>query len=355
MRSRFSQLLLAWYTLNHRNLPWRGIHDPYAIWISEIMLQQTQVNTVIPYYGRWMHKFPTLKALASSSEQVVLSEWEGLGYYSRARNLLRSAKIIQHELVGKFPSTVEGLLALPGIGKYTANAIASLVFGADVATLDANIRRVLARVFLMEKPARSLEGERELWQYAQKNVPSGKAGDYNQALMDLGATLCIPKKPQCDPCPLIPLCKAHRQGIEDSLPLLGGKPTIPHMTVTAAVITDHSKILIARRPSKGLLGGMWEFPGGKVEPGESLEECLAREIKEELGAIITVEKPIGTFHHAYSHFKVTLHCFWCKKTAGKFKALQHEELIWVRRADLGNYPMGKLDRMISKKLMTKQP
>jgi A/G-specific adenine glycosylase len=355
MRSRFSQLLLAWYSLNHRHLPWRGIHDPYAIWISEIMLQQTQVNTVIPYYGRWMDKFPTLKILATSSEQVVLSEWEGLGYYSRARNLLRSAKIIQHELGGEFPSTIEGLLALPGVGKYTANAIASLVFGADVATMDANIRRVLARVFLMEKPARSSEGERELWRYAQKNVPRGKAGDYNQALMDLGATLCTPQKPRCDPCPLIPLCEAHRQGIEESLPLLGGKPTIPHMTVTAAVITDHSKILIARRPSNGLLGGMWEFPGGKVELGESLEECLAREINEELGATITVEKPIGTFQHAYSHFKVTLHCYWCKKTAGKFEALQHEELVWVKREDLRNYPMGKLDRMISKELMTKHP
>lgn len=355
MRSRFSQRLLAWYSLHQRDLPWRGLHDPYGIWVSEIMLQQTQVNTVIPYYARWMKKFPTLKKLAASSEQDVLAVWEGLGYYSRAHNLLRTARIIQHELGGEFPSSLEGLLALPGIGKYTANAIASLVFGADVAALDTNIRRVLARVFLMNKPSRSLEGERELWQYAQKNVPRGKAGDYNQALMDLGATLCTPKKPRCDQCPLTTLCKAHRQGIEESLPLLSGKPTIPHMTVTAAVITDRSKILIARRPSKGLLGGMWEFPGGKVEPGESLEECLAREIKEELGAIITVEKPIGTFHHAYSHFKVTLHCFWCKKTAGTFKTLQHEELVWVKPEDLGNYPMGKLDRMISKELLTKRP
>ena len=265
--------------------------------------------------------------------------------------LLRTAKIIQHELGGEFPASVEGLLALPGIGKYTANAIASLVFDADVATLDANIRRVIARVFLMKKPARSPEGERDLWRYAQENVPHGKAGEYNQALMDVGATLCTPKKPLCNRCPLATLCEAHRKGVEESLPLLGSKPTIPHITVSAAAITNRSKVLIARRPSKGLLGGMWEFPGGKVESGESLEECLAREIKEELGAIITVGKSIGTFHHTYSHFKVTLHCFWCKKIEGEFRALHHEELTWVKPEDLRNFPMGKLDRTISKQLM----
>ncbi len=169
--------------------------------------------------------------------------------------------------------------------------------------------------------------------------------------MDVGATLCTPKKPLCNRCPLATLCEAHRKGVEESLPLLGVKPTIPHITVTAAAITNRSKVLIARRPSKGLLGGMWEFPGGKVESDESLEECLAREIKEELGAIITVGKSIGTFHHTYSHFKVTLHCFWCKKIEGKFRALQHEELTWAKPEDLGNFPMGKLDRMISEQLM----
>ncbi len=351
MQSRFSKLLLTWYSHHRRDLPWRGLSDPYPVWISEIMLQQTQVNTVIPYYRRWLKKYPTLKKLAASSEQDILTAWEGLGYYSRARNLLRTAKIIQKEINGKFPPSVEGLLALPGIGRYTANAIASLVFDADVATLDANIRRVIARVFLMKKPARSLEGERELWQIAQENLPKGNAGNYNQALMDLGASLCTPKKPLCDHCPFVQFCKARQQGIEESLPVLVSKSAIPHITVTAAVIVNHSKVLIARRPSKGLLGGMWEFPGGKVEPGESLKDCLAREILEELGAIITVGESIGTFHHTYSHFRVTLHCFRCNKINGKFKALHHEELAWVKPVDLENYPMGKLDRTISKELV----
>jgi A/G-specific adenine glycosylase len=348
--AEFSTKLLDWYARRGRSLPWRGSHNPYAIWVSEIMLQQTRVKTVIPYFERWMARFPSVATLAAASEQDVLSFWEGLGYYSRARNLHKAAKIVVEAYGGELPRDPTALRKLPGIGRYTAGAIASLAFGLDTATLDGNIRRVLARAFDVSEAADSPAGERTLWSLAGENLPKGRAGDYNQALMDLGATVCLPRYPACHACPVDELCKARALGVQEERPVLKPKVSVPHYVVTAAVLRRDGKVLLARRPSKGLLGGMWEFPGGKVEAGESLEACLVREIGEELAAGIRVGDPFGVYRHAYTHFRITLHAFLCELKDGEPRPVEAAELAWVAPADLGNYPMGKVDRQIARRL-----
>ncbi len=267
--SKLSTRILDWYSQHGRVLPWRDNPDPYSVWVSEIMLQQTRVDTVIPYFQRWMDRFPVVEKLAAATEQEVLSQWEGLGYYSRARNLYKAAGMIVEKYGGRLPDDLVELRKLPGVGKYTVGAIASMAFGVDAPTLDANIRRVFSRVFNVVEPADSAQGEKILWGLAEKHLPKGRAGDYNQALMDLGAAICLPHNPDCQHCPLKNLCKARMLGIQELRPALKPKYKIPHFIVTAAVIKRNGKILLAKRPSRGLLGGMWEFPGGKVEEGRN--------------------------------------------------------------------------------------
>ncbi len=318
------------------------------------MLQQTRVETVIPYFERWMVRFPSIVELAAASEQEVLSAWEGLGYYSRARNLYKAALIVMKEYGGNLPRELEALRSLPGIGRYTAGAIASMAFGQDVATLDANLRRVFARVFNVAEPADSPVGEEILWTLAGQHLPMGRAGDFNQALMDLGATICLSKKPRCLLCPLGELCQARRLGIQEKRPVLRPKAVVPHYTVAAAVIGRDGKFLLAKRSSKGLLGGMWEFPGGKIDTGETLEECLMREIREELAVEIRVGEPFGVYEHAYTHFRIRLHAFLCVLKCGEPSPIVAAELAWVSSADLGHYPMGKVDRQIARKLTERE-
>jgi A/G-specific adenine glycosylase len=350
-----AEALLNWYRKNARSLPWRRAQpDPYSVWVSEIMLQQTRVETVLPYYERWMRRFPTLASLAAAPLQEVLAAWEGLGYYSRARNLHRAVKIVLEEHGGAVPDDLQALRRLPGIGRYTAGAIASIAFGQDEPALDGNIRRVLARVFNVSKPARSPAGERRLWELAQANLPAGQAGDYNQALMDLGAQICTPRSPDCPSCPLEAHCQARALGIQELRPVLEARPETPHYTVTAAVIHRDSQLLISQRPPEGLLGGLWEFPGGKQLPGETLEGCLEREILEELGAKVLVGELFGVYRHTYTHFRVTLHAFCCTLADGAApQPLQVNDLRWVTREELAQFPMGKIDRQIAQRLLHK--
>ena len=351
MHTPFSKKILDWYDSHARELPWRGISDSYTVWISEIMLQQTRIETVIPYFERWMDQFPTVYELAAASQKDVLNLWEGLGYYSRARNLHRAAQVVVQKFGGNLPDDPEELRSLPGIGRYTAGAIASIAFGLDEAALDGNIRRVLARVFNVDVPARSIDGEKRLWSLAEENLPPGKAGNYNQALMDLGATVCTPKSPNCERCPLEELCQAYALGIQEQRPVKKTKSIIPHHTVTAAVIHRDGHILVVQRPDRGLLGGMWEFPGGKTEPGESLDACLKREICEELNMDIQVGEPFGIYEHAYTHFKVTLHAFSCTIIQGEPDLHEHKALRWLAPIEMEDYPMGKIDRQIARKLL----
>ena len=352
MISPVAEQLLAWYAASARRLPWRGHPDPYAVWVSEIMLQQTRVETVIPYFDRWMAQFPTVAALASADVQAVLGVWEGLGYYSRGRNLHKAARMVMDDFGGQIPHTAAELNSLPGVGRYTAAAIASMAFGQDVATLDGNIRRVLSRVFNMDLPARSPEGERRLWELAEEHLPAGRAGDYNQAWMDLGSAICTPRDPACERCPLAGLCQAQALGVQTERPVLPKKAPTPHYTVTAAVLERDGEVLIARRPENGLLGGMWEFPGGKVQSGESLPEGLQREICEELGAEIAVGEQLGVYRHAFTHFRITLHAFRCTLRSGEPSPLEASELRWVVPEALSDFPMGKVDRQIAAHLLT---
>jgi A/G-specific adenine glycosylase len=345
--STITRPLLNWYEQHARHLPWRDHPDAYAIWVSEIMLQQTRVETVIPYFERWMERFPTLTALASASQQEVLAAWEGLGYYSRARNLQRAAQEVVSRYGGKLPQSAQELRLLPGIGRYTAAAVASIAFGQDEPALDGNIRRVLARLFNVDIPLRSPQGERVLWELAEAHLPPGQAGAYNQALMDLGATICTPRTPQCEFCPLSEFCQAFALGIQEERPVVAPKTRVPHFTVTAAVIERDGAVLIARRPAKGLLGGMWEFPGGKVEPGEDLPACLRRELQEELGIDAAVGEQVGVYRHAYTHLRVTVHAFRCRLERGEPRPIQVSAVRWVSPGELGDYPMGKVDRQIA--------
>jgi len=354
--SPLATLLLKWYALNARHLPWRSPPgqqpDPYRVWVSEIMLQQTRVETAAPYYERWMAHFPSLAALARAPLQEVLAAWEGLGYYGRARNLQRAAQVVMQEYGGELPHDPQALLKLPGIGRYTAGAIASIAFGQDEPALDGNIRRVLARVFNVAEPARSPEGEQRLWALASANLPPGQAGNYNQALMDLGAMVCTPRDPACLNCPLAELCQARALGVQAERPVLKSRPALPHYIVTAAVIERQGRFLIAQRPLNGLLGGLWEFPGGKLQPGEDLASCLQREILEELEAAVSVGTSLGVFRHAYTHFRVTLHAFHCTLLNGhEPQAVQVDDLRWVNPDELSSYPMGKIDRQIAFRLV----
>ena len=350
MTTPIAKKLLYWYGINKRDLPWRDDPNPYAVWVAEVMAQQTRLETVTHYFERWMARFPTIAGLALASQQDVLTLWEGLGYYSRARNLHKAAQVVIEEHGGELPGNVKALQSLPGIGRYTAGAIASLAFGLDEAVVDGNVKRVMARLFTVDEMVDVPVGERKIWALAAENLPLGKAADYNQALMDLGAMVCLSNNPDCERCPLRDDCQAYASGRQAELPYMKPKAGIPHYTVTAAVIRKGARVLIAQRPEDGLLGGMWEFPGGKLEDGEDLRACLKREIKEELGVKISVDKEVGVFQHAYTHFKVTLHAFDCELRQGQPKPIQANDIRWVTLVEFDDYPMGKLDRQISQRL-----
>lgn len=353
MEENFSQALLAWYRQNARQLPWREFHSPYTTWISEIMLQQTRVETVIPYYLRWLNQFPDVAALAASDEQTVLNAWEGLGYYSRARSILKTARLLHEQYHDQLPADRQELEKLPGLGRYTAAAIASIAFGLDEVVLDGNVKRVLSRVWNLDIAVDTPAGEKLLWQKAEELLPHGEAGDYNQAVMDLGATLCTPRSPNCLLCPVQQICKARQLGLQAERPVMSEKKAIPHIQVVAAVLWRGDQVLIQRRPSQGLLGGLWEFPGGKIEAGETPPQALQREIREELELEIEVGEMLGTYHHAYTHFKVTLQAFHAEILSGQAQVHAASEIAWAKIDHLTDYPMGKIDRMISKDISLK--
>ncbi len=348
--NRWSDALLRWYAAERRDLPWRRTSDPYAIWIAETMLQQTRVEAVIPYYERWMRRFPTLASLASADEQEVLRLWEGLGYYRRARNLHLAAECVVTEWGGQLPHTVAELKQLPGIGPYTASAVAAIAFGEQTVALDGNLRRVLARLLDYAEDTRSAAGEQFLRQRALACIPAGKAGDFNQALMDLGAAVCLPEAPRCGQCPVSRFCVAYLHGTQSARPLRRVRRAIPERVAAAGVVRRNGRVLIGRRPPGGLLGGLWEFPGGKAEAGESIDGTLRRELREELGIEVEVMDALGSFAHAYTHFRVVVYVFECRLKSGEPQALEHTQIQWTPPASLGRLPMGKIDRGIATRL-----
>ena len=339
--------LLAWADIALRDLPWRRDRDPYKVWVSEIMLQQTRVETVIPYYEQWMARFPTLESLAKADLKDALKCWEGLGYYARCRNLHRAAKVVVDQYHGRVPDTREALLDLPGIGPYTVGAILSLAFDQDAAVLDGNVRRVFFRLFALADAPKQKATRQKLWSLAEMLLPSGRAGQFNEALMDLGATICTPKKPGCLGCPLQEVCRAYEIGDPESYPPRVPRPPLPHHTVAAGVIWRDGQLLIAQRPLDGLLGGMWEFPGGKQLPDESLAECLKRELDEELGIEVAVGEELTIVHHSFTHFRITLHAFECQYLGdGEPQAIGVRDWRWVSMQELDDYPFPVMDQRV---------
>ena len=338
--------LLDWYYRNRRDLPWRGEASPYRIWVSEVMLQQTQVATVIPYYERFLDRFPDVEALAAAPLEDVLKVWEGLGYYARARNMHKAAIELVEKYGGCFPEAYPELLSLPGFGEYTAGAVAAVAFGQPVPAVDGNVKRVIARLFALETDISRAPAARRMKKIAVALVDPDAPGDWTQAIMELGAVVCLPKSPKCLLCPVSNLCQGKLRGIATDLPVKPARKRLPHYDVTAAVIRQNGKILIAQRPLEGMLGGLWEFPGGKQEPGETLEQCLRREICEELGIEIEVGQPIITVKHSYTHFKITLHAFACRLVSGTPRSLNVADWRWVSLAEMDDFPFPRTDKKI---------
>ncbi len=336
-------------------MPWRQTHHPYCILISEIMLQQTQVQTVIPYYERFLKSFPTFTALADAPLDHVLKHWEGLGYYSRARNLHALAKTVVKEHGGHLPDHFESVLALPGIGRYTASAVLSIAWDKPYAVLDGNVQRVLTRYFAISDNVKNTATQKKLWALATELLPSQHAGDYNQAMMELGATVCTPRAPQCPRCPLRKGCQALKMKRQETFPVKDKAKATPVYQIGAGVIWKDGKILIGQRPLKGLLGGLWEFPGGKLEPGETLAHCVKREIQEELAVTVKVGAKLAEIPHAYSHFKIVLHAFYCTYQSGQPQAIGCRAWKWVRPVDLKKFAFPAANQPIIEAIVSAGP
>jgi A/G-specific adenine glycosylase len=348
--TQFDRRLLGWYADHGRDLPWRRTQDPYHILVSEIMLQQTQVERVLRYYPRFLEAFPDLRTLAQAPLHRVLKIWEGMGYYARARNLHRTAQIILRDHAARVPSELAALRALPGVGYNTAAALACFAHGRAWPVLDGNALRVLCRVFLLRDNPRAPAQFKRLQDLARSLLPEGEAGPFNQGLMDLGALVCRPKNPRCDQCPLAVLCAGYASGDAASLPRFAPRPPRPHHHITAGVIWKGERFLIAQRRAGGLLGGLWEFPGGKQEKGETLEQCLRREILEELGIRIRVDGHFMSLKHAYSHFGFTLHAFHCTYLRGRPRPLGCADYRWIQIPELRNYALPRADQKLAQAL-----
>lgn len=345
MAESIGEALLQWYAENARQLPWRGERDPYRILVSEVMLQQTRVETVRPYYQRWIERFPTVEELARADLEEVLQLWEGLGYYRRAHNLHKVARQIREEHSGKVPRDPRLLRELPGIGEYTAAAVAAIAFDGDQVALDGNLKRVLARLFGVSDPINQTAVTRELSRRARALMPGGQAADFNQALMDLGALICTPANPECTRCPLSFACQAFQTGQQERIPHRKSKPKIRLVERTALVIVKHERVLAAQRPAGGLLASLWEFPGFETTGGGDSRPIRAPAwAVEHLGLRIRADRDLGQFTHSYTHLKVRERGLLCGWEAGRPRSDGHQAVRWVSRAELTELPMGKLAR-----------
>ncbi|MDX9788164.1 MAG: A/G-specific adenine glycosylase [Desulfobacterales bacterium] len=335
------QRLTRWYQEHKRPLPWRETRNPYCIWVSEVMLQQTQVKTVIPYYVTFISRFPDVASLAEADLHEVLKLWEGLGYYARARNLHRAAKIVAESHKGIVPDDYAAFRALPGVGEYIAAAVLSIAFSQPHAVVDGNVKRVLARLACIETPVNQAAGHREFNAYAQTLLDRQSPETFNQAMMELGALICKPEIPDCLQCPLNADCLSCRKKVVARYPRRIKARRTPTHSIAVAVIWRNGKVLITQRAPDGLLGGLWEFPGGKVKAKETSIEACKREVKEETGLSIEVMAPLTRVKHAYTHFKIEMDVFICRYAGGRVRLSGPVAFRWVTLGELNQYPFPK--------------
>ncbi len=338
MVKEIRRALLGWYRVNRRDLPWRRTHDPYAIWISEAMLQQTRVETVIPYYERFLEHFPDVKSLASADADDVLGLWAGLGYYSRARNLRKAAQVVMDEFGGELPKDIDDLRSLPGVGRYTAGALASIAFDRAEPIVDGNVVRVLARLFNIREDVKKPAVVNQMWELAGELVVGRNPGDLNQAMMELGATLCLPRAPRCLACPLLNHCAGYDAGDPESLPIKGKKSPPRRIEATAALVTRRGKVLAVRRPPHGLLGGLWELPGDDLIEKERPSVGIVRGLRERVGLSVSEPSRVGEVEHVFTHRILRLHVFRCEAEGGRTKLSGFDAHRWLAKNTLRDLP-----------------
>ncbi|MBX9679514.1 MAG: A/G-specific adenine glycosylase [Gemmataceae bacterium] len=350
-RARLRRRLLDWFAIHQRQLPWRANRDPYAIWISEVMLQQTQVATVIPYFQRFIKQFPNAAALASADEQEVLRAWEGLGYYRRARFLHLAAKKIVADHGGLFPEDPDSVRALPGFGRYTANAVLSQAFNAKLPILEANSRRVISRWAGIEGNLKTREAETELWKWAEDLLPQKRAGDFNQAVMELGALICKPEGPRCGDCPVQKECFAFLHDAQDRIPAKSPRPLVTEVHELALVIRRDAQVLLVQRPLGGRWGSMWEFP--RTEVTGDVEQAAA-DLLGSIGVQATLGSELAVIHHGVTRFKIRLTCMEARWSKGMFQPGPYLKGRWIEPEQLSDFPLSRPQRRLASVLQNRQ-
>ena len=340
----FRKDLLLWFAENRRPLPWRADYTPYRTWIAEVMMQHTQMDRGVQYFLRWMERFPDVAAVAAAPEEDLLKAWEGLGYYRRARNIQAAARVIMERHGGNFPTSYADILALPGVGPYTAGAIASTAYNEEVPCVDGNVERVLSRVFDIDTPVKEEPAKSRIRELAQALIPKGEARNFNQGLMELGALVCR-KKPECERCPLAGLCESRHLGIQNERPVPGKKAAVTQIEVVCGVLLHEGKVFIQRRNEKDVWGGLWEFPGGCVEPGETPEQAVVREWMEEVGFKVAIVRPLDVIRHNYTTYRITLRCYQLRLEGEPKGCPVPEELAeatacqWIAPQDIEDFPL----------------
>jgi len=348
--ARFARSLLSWFGTHKRELPFRSTRDPYAIWVSEAMLQQTQVSTVLPYFERFMKRFPDLRALAESELDEVLTLWAGLGYYRRARFLHQGAKVILNDHNGIFPATLDDVIALPGVGRYTAGAILSIAFDQPVPILDGNVGRVLCRVFELGGDPKKGQTNRKLWQLSSDLIPPENAGDFNQSLMELGALVCTPRSPACSNCPVHSQCSSLANGSEKRFPEMPERQKTSYVKVATAVVKRRGAILICKRPFEAVNGGMWEFPSYEKDSSQPSDTFLKNKLLEHLRLQAETKECLMTLKHSIMSRRFSVEVFHCR-AGGKAACDDYDDIRWVRLSSLPRFAMASAPNQIRKKLL----
>ncbi len=339
LEKELAEVLLAWFARHRRDLPWRQGYDPYQVWISEIMLQQTQMDRGVQYFQRWLERFPDCASLAAADIDDVLRAWEGLGYYARARNLHRAARLVMQQHQGQLPAEYDQLLALPGIGPYTAAAVVSIAHDQARPVLDANVQRLLARILDIDSPIQQAANQHRLHCTATKLLVGVSARQLNQALMEFGALVCTPRNPSCASCPVAGLCRAHRSGAVGERPVRGRRQERIAIEMACAVIRHQGLMYIQQREDDDVWGGLWEFPGGRLEAGEQAAAAARREILEETAFRVGELQPLATVAHQYTRYRVTLHGFYCELDQEDMRPslTAAQQFRWVSPRQLADY------------------